>query len=125
VASVLIDTCVIIDYLRGRAQARAFLRAVPETPLVSVVTVAELHAGLHFDRQASLFAVLRSQLHVIDVDFAIARQAGLYRRQYSQSHGVEMLDALIAATAKVHGVRLVTRNARHFPMLADLLVPYP
>ncbi|MGH6898345.1 MAG: hypothetical protein ACREJ5_17635 [Geminicoccaceae bacterium] len=35
-----------------------------------------------------------------------------------------MIDALIAATAQVHGVRLITRNARHFPMLADLLVPY-
>ncbi len=124
-ARVLIDTCVIIDYLRGRAQTRAFLRSLPEAPLISAVTVAELHAGLHFDRQASLFSGLRSQLDIIDIDFAIARQAGLYQRQYSRSHRVHMLDALIAATAKVHGARLVTRNARHFPMLADLLVPYP
>jgi predicted nucleic acid-binding protein len=35
-----------------------------------------------------------------------------------------LLDALIAATAKLHGVRLVTRNVRHFPMLDDVLVPY-
>jgi predicted nucleic acid-binding protein len=35
-----------------------------------------------------------------------------------------MPDALIAATARIHGARLVTRNTRHFPMLDDLLVPY-
>jgi len=33
-------------------------------------------------------------------------------------------DALIAATAELHGARVVTRNARHFPMLDDLVVPY-
>ncbi len=54
----------------------------------------------------------------------MARQTGLYQRQYSRSHRVHMLDALIAATAQVHGARFVTRHAPHFPMLADLLVPY-
>jgi predicted nucleic acid-binding protein len=33
-------------------------------------------------------------------------------------------DALIAATAQLHDARLVARNARYFPMLDDLLVPY-
>jgi predicted nucleic acid-binding protein len=35
-----------------------------------------------------------------------------------------MPDALIAATARIHRARLVTRNTWHFPMLDDLLVPY-
>jgi predicted nucleic acid-binding protein len=43
---------------------------------------------------------------------------------HGQSHGVLIPDVLIAATAQVHGARLVTRNARHFPMLDTLLVPY-
>jgi predicted nucleic acid-binding protein len=37
---------------------------------------------------------------------------------------VKIANALIAATAQVHQARLVTRNARHFPMLDNLLVPY-
>jgi predicted nucleic acid-binding protein len=44
--------------------------------------------------------------------------------QYRGRHGVGIPDALIAATARAHGARLVTRNLRHFPMLDDLLVPY-
>jgi predicted nucleic acid-binding protein len=51
-------------------------------------------------------------------------RCGSFRRQFARSHGTGLLDALIAATAEAHGARLVTCNARHFPMLADLLVPY-
>ena len=54
----------------------------------------------------------------------VARLGGLYWRDYRGSHGTGLIDALIAATAAVHRARLVTRNARHFPMLEDLLVPY-
>ena len=54
----------------------------------------------------------------------IAQLGGFYRRDVRSSHGVTLLDALIAATAKVHGIRLVTRNVRHFPMLDDVIVPY-
>jgi predicted nucleic acid-binding protein len=37
---------------------------------------------------------------------------------------VQIADALIAATARMHDARLVTRNVRHFPMLDDVVVPY-
>jgi hypothetical protein len=61
---------------------------------------------------------------VLAVDAEIARRGGELRRRFARSHGTGLLDALIAATAQVHGARLVTRNARHFPMLEDLLVPH-
>ena len=35
--------------------------------------------------------------------------------QYAKSHGMELGDALIAATAAVHKVELWTRNRRHYP----------
>ena len=54
---------------------------------------------------------------------SISRLAGGYCLQYRRSHGVGIPDALIAATAHVHGARLVTRNLQHFPMLDDVLVP--
>jgi hypothetical protein len=60
----------------------------------------------------------------LDVTADIAQLGGFYRRDFRSSHVVTLLDALIAATAKVHGIRLVTRNVRHFPMLDDVIVPY-
>ena len=53
-----------------------------------------------------------------------AQRAGLWRRQYGPSHGTGLADALIAASVAAAGATLVTLNRRHFPMLADVLVPY-
>jgi len=61
---------------------------------------------------------------IIPLDAEIAQKGGLYRRDYGPSHGVGLADALIAATAELQQARLVTLNAKHFPML-EVLVPYP
>ncbi len=121
---LLLDTCVLIDYLRNRPAATDFLHRMQERAAVSVITTAELYAGVRDEAEQTRVDAVLTRLLVRDVDLAIARLAGRFRREYRQSHGVAIPDALIAATAEVHGARLVTRNARHFPMLADLLVPY-
>ena len=43
-------------------------------------------------------------------------RAGIYLRQFHRSHGLDIGDALIAATAAVHGCALWTRNHKHYPM---------
>jgi predicted nucleic acid-binding protein len=122
--SHLLDTCVLIDYLRDREAAVSIVHGMEARPSVSVVTVAELCAGVRNESEHQRIAALPDLLHVWDVGFEIARLAGHHCLRYRGSHGVGIPDALIAATAQVHGARLVTRNARHFPMLDDLLVPY-
>jgi predicted nucleic acid-binding protein len=120
----LLDTGVLIDYLRDRAAAVAFMRRLEARPSVSVVSAAELYAGSRTAAEQQRIEMLLAQLVVREIDLEVARLGGTFCQQYRRSHGVEIPDALIAATAQIHGVRLVTRNPRHFPMLADLLVPY-
>jgi predicted nucleic acid-binding protein len=120
---VLLDTCVLIDYLRDRAAAVEFMRRLEARPAVSVISAAELYAGSRPPAEQQRIDALLAQLLVKEIDLEIARLGGTFCQQYRRSHGVEIPDALIAATAQVHGARLVTRNARHFPMLDDLLVP--
>lgn len=122
--SHLFDTCIIIDYLRDRPDAIAFLEGQDDPPALSVITVAELYEGVRPPEEAAILSALLARFGAFDVTPAIARQAGLWSQQYRRSHGVGMADALIAATALAHEVRLVTRNVRHFPMLEDVLVPY-
>ena len=86
------------------------MRRLETRPSVSVITVAELYAGVRNESEHRRIEALPALLHVRDVDFEIARLAGRYRLQYRTSHGVGIPDALIAATAQVHGARLVTRN---------------
>ena len=61
---------------------------------------------------------------VVPVTEAMARQRGLYRREYGPSHGTDLIDAIIAAATREKKARLVTVNDRHFPMLSRVLVPY-
>ena len=113
-AELLVDTDVLIDHLRG---IRRFAGDVAPVA-VSVVTRCELFAGR--DESARLRRLLGSMVE-IGVDAEIAELAGLTRRRFN----IATPDALIAATALVHGLTLVTRNRRHFDRVADLRVRSP
>jgi predicted nucleic acid-binding protein len=52
----------------------------------------------------------------VPIDEEIGKLAGDYLRAFHASHSVELADALIAASASVHQLRLRTRNRKHFPM---------
>jgi predicted nucleic acid-binding protein len=121
---LLLDTCVLVDYLRDHAPAVEFIRQLDDPPSISAMTIAELYVGVRHRREQAQVESLLARLRVVATSADVARQGGTFRREYRQSHGLDLIDALIAATARVHGARLVTRNARHFPMLDDLLVPY-
>jgi len=55
----------------------------------------------------------------------IARRAGEFLRSYRRSHsGIDLVDYCVAATAELHGAKLVTLNVKHFPMFPDLVPPY-
>jgi predicted nucleic acid-binding protein len=113
-----------VDYLRGRPQAIAYIDALDDSVLVSSITVAELYAGVREGDERTALDALIGVLEVVDVTAEIACVGGLYRRDYGKSHGVGLADALIAASAESQGASLVTLNARHFPMLRGVVVPY-
>ena len=123
-SSVLIDTDVLVDYLRGQVNAVACLESVTERLLISAITVAELYAGVREGTERQALDMFLSAFEVVVVDQAISQQGGLYRRDLGKSHGVGLADALIAATAEELGATLVTLNRKHFPMLVNVTVPY-
>jgi hypothetical protein len=123
-ARLLIDTDVLIDYLRGRAEAVGYLEGLTEPLSVSAVTVAELYAGVREGDERVALEQFLAAFEVIPVDQVIALTGGLYRRDYGKSHSTGLADALIAATAESRQATLVTLNDRHFPMLAKVFVPY-
>lgn len=121
---VLVDTDVLIDYLRARPEAVRFVEAEGPEPLISAISVAELYAGVRDEKEQRALELFVAGFEVVPVDSTIAERGGLYRRDYLRSHGVTLADALIAATASVCKAKLVTPNAKHFPMLADVHAPY-
>jgi predicted nucleic acid-binding protein len=120
----IVDTDVVIDYLRSRSQAVDWLDSVSEQISISVVSVAELFSGVREGRERVVLEKFLAAFEILSVDEHVARIGGLYRRDYGKSHGVGLADALIAATAEVSNSTLVTLNDKHFPMLKNVLVPY-
>lgn len=120
----LLDTDALVEFFRGQYPAMTFFNALDGNLAVSVITVAELFAGARNDAEWRIIDEFLTTLNIIPVDRAIAEQGGRYRRQYKQSHGTGLDDALIAATAELNQATLVSFNRRHFPMITNLLVPY-
>lgn len=121
---LLLDTDVLIDYLRASPQAVAFLESASGELLVSAVTVGELFAGVREGKERKALEAFLGAFEIVSLDRLIAECGGIFRRDFGKSHGTGLADALIAATAEMRGARLTTLNARHFPMLSDVLVPY-
>jgi predicted nucleic acid-binding protein len=116
VADVLLDTDVFVDHLRGSARLSLGGDAIH----YSVITRAELFAGR--DGDEAKVDLLLAPFRELPVDRRVAETSCRIRR----ASAVRMPDALIAATAVVHGLTLVTRNVRDFRGIAGLdLRPVP
>jgi predicted nucleic acid-binding protein len=109
---LVIDTDVLIDYLRDQPLA------------ASVVSIAELSVGVREGVERQRLDAFVSAFEVLALEKEAALQAGLWRRQYGRSHGTGLAEALIAACVQAAEATLATLNRRHFPMLANVLVPY-
>jgi hypothetical protein len=124
--TALVDTSVLIDYLRGRQDAAELLeneRAA--APLhASEITRLEVLAGMQPAEEEET-RLLLSTLVWHPVGTEVAEEAGSLGREWLPSHHtIDSADLAIAATAIRTGARLLTRNVRHFPMFTDLQAPY-
>lgn len=124
--STLFDTSILIDHLRGRAEATELLLAAASIgrPLVSVLTRVEIEGGMRSEERHGVRRLFDA-LAVIPVSDEIARDAGTLLQQYRRSHsGIDLVDYVIAATTRSAGATLATLNVRHFPMFDGLAPPY-
>ncbi len=120
----LIDTDILVDYLRGLDEAAAWLESTQGDLFVSAVTVAELFAGVREGSEKQILEDFLRAFQIVPLDAPVAKAGGLLKRDYAPSHGTGLADALMAATAQAASCVLVTLNRKHFPMLPDVLVPY-
>ena len=123
-ARYLVDTDVLVEYLRGSPKAIQYLEGLEAELAVSAITVAELFAGVRGDEEQTALEQFLQAFQVVPVDEDIARRGGLHRRQYRASHGTGLADALVAASTQAAGAVLVTFNRRHYPMISQIKVPY-
>ncbi len=113
---ILIDTDIIIDHFRGNESFGLLVSNQSQNICyISVITIAEIYS-LIYSHEFELVEKFVYQLQVLNVDAQIAKLAGAYRMSYHKSHALNIPDGLIAATAKINDLILVSKNIRHFPM---------
>jgi predicted nucleic acid-binding protein len=124
----LLDTNIISEVRKPRpaARLRAWLEVQdPDDLFVSVLTLGEIREGVERlkarDRARAqpleLWLTDLTNLYgdrVLPIDQSVADEWGRLR----VSRSVPVIDAMLAATARVHGLTLVTRNVRDFRALS-------
>lgn len=115
-AKFLIDSDVIIWFLRGKKETIELLRNLQEfgVPGCSPVSIIEVQLGVK-NGEAKKTSEFLNSFQIYPVERNIANLAGEYIRKYKKK-GVklEIPDAIIAATCVLHDLILVTYNPKHY-----------
>jgi len=118
----LLDTSVVIA---------ADGTELPDEAAISAATLAELHFGVHLAKDEKSRALRLRRLTEIESRFTPLPIDDSVARAYGELAGLtagrgrkvrtRVMDLLIAATARAHGVPLYTLNRQDFEPLADLV----
>ncbi len=110
------DTNILVDYLGGSEAARAEL-ARYRVRLLSIVTVIELMMGARDAREEAAIRGLLSSFEILELSAEIAQEAIVIRKELR----LKIPDAIVYATARTMGARLLTCDS-HFEALPDVLL---
>lgn len=120
---MLVDTDVLIWHLRGYPQATRRLDELGALTL-SATSWLELLQGMR--NQGELVAVKKMldkrSATLLPVTEAITLRATELMESLTLSHGLQMGDALVAATALEHGLPVLTGNVKQFSAVTGLAV---
>jgi len=120
---VLIDSDVLIWYMRGNENARMVVaKAIPFK--VSVISYMELVQGM---RNKKELALLKKYLklwgvEIIQVASEISAMAMGFVEEYFLSNSMELQDALIASTSLIHNEIILTGNEKHYQFLPNIQI---
>jgi len=117
----LIDTDVIIWYLRGNQKAYDLIHSIDEF-CISSITYMELVQGMRNKDELRILQKTLRQWNVktIYVNEEISAKALFFVEEYFLSHSMELADSMIAATASMYGMTLITANDKHYKVVKDL-----
>ncbi len=122
--SMLCDTCVLIDFLKGRDQQLANFYQQSVLLFINPVIELELLQGARNKAELQQLEKKLQMFRLLDMpqeNFQLAREL---IKLYALSHGLRLADALIAASAMIYDLRLWTVNVNDFKYISGLVL-YP
>jgi predicted nucleic acid-binding protein len=116
---LLLDTTVLIDALRNRANRPARLSGLVQHGHVLTTTtanMAEVYAGMRGTEERETAALFHG-LHCYSLTEGIAQLAGKLKYQWAmRGRTLSLIDMIVAATALEHHAALITDNRKDFPI---------
>lgn len=119
---ILLDTSIIIDFVRQKEKQDTILHLLAykqEKIYISIVTHSELHSGRSIwenKKAKKELDQIFSNIVVLPINIEISTLAGRIKAK----KGIDLLDAIIAATAISNNIPLVTLNQKHFRSIEHL-----
>ncbi len=112
---MIFDTDVLIWFFRGNSTAAEFLENQTDRE-VSIVSVMELYQGARTRDEAKIIRRFfqENAFRIIPINEAISHLAVTMIEDHARNHGLQVADALIAATARETASILATSNIKHF-----------
>ena len=121
----VLDSTVLIDVSRGHAGATRFLDdAVDRGEIWSVTPVRMEVRWAMRSSETAIIERLFDSIYWLEVSTDIADRAGDFGRRFGKSHGLGVIDAIVAAAAEFLSADVATLNLRDFPMFPGLRRPY-
>ena len=117
----LCDTCILIDYLKGKTEVQQKLAKDREQGLgMSSVTYMELMVGALNKREVGIITKAFSDFETVEISESISIKAKTLIEKFTKSHGLQIPDALIGAAALELDLPLYTANIKDFQFIPDL-----
>jgi predicted nucleic acid-binding protein len=114
-----VDSDILIWHLRGQARAADLLRRLAREPETELWTGALQRAEVVFVMRPDDIPATRaflSRFKTEAVTQAIVDQGGEFYRKWHASHGIDVNDAILAATVAATGGKIYTNDVKHYPM---------
>ncbi len=123
--SILIDTSIIIDYIRAKQKENSLLYKLFKDDyeiFISAITTFEIYNGVN-PNNLKLIEIIFNKLHSISFNNDIAKYSSvIYNDLKSNNKIIEIRDIFIAATAIYKSLPLATTNRKHFNRIESLLI---
>lgn len=115
--TVLIDTDIAIDFLRGLQKARDLVEPLwaANRAYLSILSVYELFAGMRENEKEDTENFIHAcNLDLVTTEIAL-KSAELFRLYRKKGITLTSIDCLILGTSIIRGHKIATRNANHYP----------
>ena len=122
---ILIDTTIIIDYLRKENKRNSLLINIYEQYdriCISSITVFEVLARLNEKNKNATIQLLKGFKIIPFSSIVAQKSANIYKTLRKQNQLIEIKDLFIAATAVVKQIPVITLNKKHFNRVDNLIV---